>query len=247
MFIPFLLSTLAGLSTMIGSIVIFFKKSNYLKVIVGSLSFAASVMLIVSFIDLIPESLTLLLKNITLFPSIIILLICMNIGVILGFSINKYFPTNIETNDKLYKVGIISMLAIILHNIPEGIATFMASNTNLKLGISMTIAIALHNIPEGITISVPIYYSTKSKKKALLYTFISGISELFGAIITYLFLKPFINDFILGMIFALIAGIMTYISLAELLPESLRYNKKRITSFYFLLGIIFVIISHFFF
>ena len=95
-------------------------------------------------------------------------------------------PTTNKEN--LYRVGIISMLAIILHNIPEGIATFISTTKDTSLGISLATSIAFHNIPEGISISIPIYYSTKSKTKAILYTFISALSEQIGAILTYLFL-----------------------------------------------------------
>ena len=66
-------------------------------------------------------------------------------------------------NSKLYKLGIITMLVIMMHNIPEGIATYITTTQNINLGITLTIAIALHNIPEGISISIPIYYSTGSK------------------------------------------------------------------------------------
>ena len=240
----FLLTTIAGLSTVIGSIVIFLNKNNSKNIIVSSLAFASSVMLLVSITDLIPESVN-MLSNFKTIPLILIILIGLNIGIILSFYIEKYTPKN--NNNNLYKVGIISMVAIIMHNIPEGMATFMASNTNISLGISLTIAIALHNIPEGISISVPIYYSTNSKLKAILYTFISGLSELLGAIITYLFLRPFINDFIMGILFSIIAGIMIFISLTELLPTSLSYNNKKITIKYFILGIIFILINHFVF
>ncbi len=239
---PFLLTTLAGLSTMIGAILIFISKKNNNYIILSSLSFAAAVMITVSFTDLIPEAISLLTKTYHLFPAIIIMLIFINIGIILSFTIDKYLPDT--SNNGLYRVGLISMLAIILHNIPEGIATFMAGNTNVKLGITMAIAIALHNIPEGISISIPIYYATKSRGKALLYTFISGLSELVGAIITYLFLKPFISDIVMGCLFATIAGIMLHIAISELLPTSLKYKNKRKTLIFFILGIIFMIISH---
>ena len=239
--ISFLLTTLAGLSTLIGSIVIFLNKD---KIIISSLAFASSVMILISLTDLIPESYNMLKNTFKLIPLILIILISINIGIILSFYIKKYIPEN--NNNNLYKVGLISMLAIIMHNIPEGMATFMASNTNISLGISLTIAIALHNIPEGISIAVPIYYSTNSKFKAILYTFISGLSELFGAIITYIFLKPFINDFIMGILFSIIAGIMIHIAISELLPTSLSYKNTRLTKLFILLGLIFIIISRIF-
>ena len=102
----------------------------------------------------------------------------------------------------------------------------------------------MHNIPEGISISVPIYYATKSKSKACLYTLVSGLSEPLGALITYLFLLPFITDTILGLLFSLIAGIMLHISFTEILPTSLNYNETRITKLFFIIGMIFMLLKY---
>lgn len=245
----FLLTTIAGLSTLIGSIFIFMRIKKTKYIITSSLAFAAAVMITVSFTDLMPESIHLLQNIYPVFPSYIIMFIFICIGVIISFLIDKYLPDQQleESGGSLYKVGIISMLAIILHNIPEGMATFMASNTDVSLGISLTIAIALHNIPEGISISVPIYFSTHSKKKALLYTLISGLSELFGAVITYLFLRPLINDRIMGILFAIIAGIMLHIAIYELIPTSFKYKMKKMTVLFFIIGVFFMIVNHFLF
>lgn len=244
----FLLTTFAGFSTLIGSIIIFIKKQDKNKIICASLSFAAAVMITVSFTDLVPESLSMLTNKYNTIFSIILMFLGINLGIVLSLMVDKYLPNNnLKNNNKLYRVGIISMFAIILHNIPEGMATFMAGNTDIKLGISLAIAIALHNIPEGISISVPIYYATNSKFKSLLYTSLSGLSELFGAIITYLFLKPFINDTLMGLLFAMIAGIMIHISFSELIPTSLDYNNKKLTFTLFFIGILFIVINHFIF
>lgn len=244
--LAFLITSLAGLSTLIGTILIFIKKESH-NIVPCSLSLAAGVMLCTSLTDLIPNSINLLQYNFYEIPSILICLIFISLGVLISLLIDLLLPNSENKNIKLYRVGIISMLAIILHNIPEGIATFMASNTNIKLGISLAIAIALHNIPEGISISIPIYHSTKSKSKAFIYTFISGISELLGAIITYLFLSNYMNNIILGIIFSIIAGIMIHISIYELLPTALNYKKYKLTIIYFIIGIIIMIINHFIF
>jgi len=241
----FLLTIIAGFSTMIGTIFIFYKNKNN-KILISSLGFAAGVMITVSLTDLIPESYNLLKNIYPLFPRIIYILIFIVTGVIISMLLDKYLPDN-KNNNGLYRVGIISMLAIILHNIPEGIATFMATNTNIKLGVSLAIAIALHNIPEGISISIPIYYATKSRGRALLYTFISGISEIFGALLTYIFLSNFINDRIMGFLFSIIAGIMIHISIYELIPTSLSYKNNKLTYIFILIGISFMLINHFIF
>ena len=241
----FLLTFIAGFSTMIGTILIFFKEKTN-RVVVGSLSFASGVMLTVSILDLIPEAITLL--NYKSIIEILIITVFMVLGALLTRKIDKCMP-EVDNNSKkgLYRVGIISMFAIIMHNIPEGIATFMTTSTNLSLGLSLTIAIALHNIPEGISIAVPIYYSTGNRKKALFYTFISAISEPFGAFLAFLFLKPLMNDLVMGLLMAVIAGIMSYISFFELLPKSLSYKNKSLSYIFFIIGIIFMTINHFLF
>jgi len=241
----FILTILAGLSTMIGTFIIFLKKQND-NIIVASLSFAAGVMLCVSITDLIPESYNMLSLEYPLFLTILYIMIFVVIGIIFSMMIDKYLPEVKETNHNgLYRVGLISMLAIILHNLPEGIATFMATTSDMSLGISLAIAIALHNIPEGISISVPLFYATKSRFKALFYTFISGISEPIGALLTYLFLSNFINDRIMGFLFSFIAGIMAHIAIYELLPTSKKYKNNKLSYLFFSIGICFMLITHF--
>lgn len=121
----------------------------------------------------------------------------------------------------------LSALAIAIHNFPEGIATFITALDDPTLGVSMAIAIAIHNIPEGIAVSVPIYYATKSKRQAFLYSFLSGLAEPLGAIIGFVFLMPFLNQSVLGIIYAMIAGIMVYISLDELIPTATKYGGSQ--------------------
>lgn len=242
----FVLTFIAGFSTMFGTIFIFFKSKNHDKIILSSLAFAAGVMITVSITDLVPESISLLNDNLKGTSTIIISFLSVILGVIISMLIDYYLPdkpTSYIKDKGLYKVGFISMIAIILHNIPEGIATFIATSSDITLGISLAIAIAMHNIPEGISISVPIYYSTNSKSKALLYTGVSALSEPFGAILAYLFLRNIMNDIILGILFSLIAGIMLQISFCELIPTARKYNYKKYFYLFFVIGIIFMLIK----
>ncbi len=234
--IALLLSFLAGLSTIIGSILIFFSKNK--KLLIGAFAFAAGVMITVSIVDLIPESFSYLSTYYYPFPAVLFVCIFFTLGVILSSFIDHLIPSN----NSIYKIGIISFIAIMMHNIPEGMATFIASNTDIKLGITLTIAIALHNIPEGITIALPIYYSKNSKKKALFYTAIAGLSEFVGAIVTCLFLKDYITYKFMGFLLAMIAGIMIQISFYELLPEVKKAKEKR-AIFYFFIGSVIMFLS----
>lgn len=248
-FNSFLLTSLAGFSTLLGMLIIFFPKKDGKKIITASLGFAAGIMITVSLSDLLPEGFSLLKISRAEIPSFLIVLIFTVLGILISMTIDKYLPDS-EKHYKdgiLYRIGIISMLSIIIHNIPEGIATFITSASDLSLGITLTTAIALHNIPEGISIAVPIYYATGSKIKAFYYVLLSALSEPFGAIIAYLFLKPYMNHTIMGAIYAMIAGLMLYISFYELLPTSFRYQKKKITYSFFILGCMIMLLSHFLF
>lgn len=131
-------------------------------------------------------------------------------------------------DSELLRMGLFSALAIAIHNFPEGLATFASAIQDPTLGISIAVAVAIHNIPEGIAVSVPIYFATGSKKKAFLYSFLSGLSEPIGAILGYLLLMRFFNDAMFGIIFAAVAGIMVYISLDELLPTAEKYGEHHI-------------------
>jgi len=141
----------------------------------------------------------------------------------------------IDKSKTLMRMGVFTALAIAVHNFPEGLATFVSALSEPSVAIPIFVAIALHNIPEGIAVSVPIYQATGSKKKAFLYSFLSGLSEPIGALVGYLVLMPFLNDLIFGIIFAFVAGIMVYISVDELLPSAREYGHHHL-SIYGLVG-----------
>lgn len=226
--LSFIIPFLAGLSTTIGYLPTYISSKYQTSVISFSLAFSSIVMIIISVFSLIPEAYHYLNNTLT-FSSILILLIWLNVGVILSLSIEKRIEKSTNCSS-LYKLGIMSVIALILHNIPEGITTYITTSNNLKLGISLSIAIALHNIPEGIAIAIPIYYSTNNHKKALLYTLISGFSEFLGAILAHIFLKELINSFILAVVLSITAGIMLHLSIFDLIPSALAYKKKKPSS-----------------
>lgn len=229
-----IISLVAGLSTIIGYFSIYIK-GNKNKIISLFLAFSSGVMITLSIIDLLPSSIEYLSDTKSIYVSIFYSFILFIVGIILSSIIDK-----LNKEEGLYKTGIISMIGIILHNIPEGIATYILSTIDIKLGLLLAIAIILHNIPEGVGISIPIYYSTKSKKKALLYTIISGLSEPFGALLSFLFLSKYINITIIGLLYSLIAGLMIYIGYFELFKTSKKYNNN--TNNYLLLGSLFILI-----
>ena len=239
------LSIIAGMATLIGAVIVIFTKTENKKFISASLGFASGIMISVSMLELFSTSNDLITTGTSTILGPIIATISLAAGMFITFIINHFVQDDNESLDninyspknKLFSVGIVSMLAIALHNFPEGIATFMSSYGNTTLGISITLAIALHNIPEGITVALPIYLSTSSKKKAFLYTFLSGITEPIGAILAYFVLRYFLTDLILGIIFGVVSGIMIYIAVDDLRPSSRKYGYDKIALFFTLLGI----------
>jgi ZIP family zinc transporter len=137
-------------------------------------------------------------------------------------------PVKAGDDARLMRMGFFSALAIAIHNFPEGLATFMAGLSDPSLGISIAVAIAIHNIPEGVAVAAPIYYATKSRKKAFWLSLLSGLAEPVGAVIGYFLLRAWFNDITFGFVFAAVAGIMVYISLDELLPTAEEYGEHHI-------------------
>lgn len=230
--ISILISLIAGLSTTIGTLVIFFKikEESINNFITFCIAFSLSIMIGISITDLIPSSFFNIWFNYDVNKALFLILISFICGVILVLILNKM--TN-DNKDDLYKLGILNMIALIIHNFPEGIATFLSSYNDITMGIKLSIAIMFHNIPEGIAIAVPIYYATKSKSRAVIRTLISGLSEPLGAILAYIILSKYITDIMISLILLFVAGIMITISIHKMLPIALSYKCNK----YIYLGI----------
>lgn len=219
-----LLSFIAGISTVLGSFFILFKIKKVGEFVVFSLSFSLGIMTLISFFDLIPSSYPVIINNYGMLYGIIIFVLIF----LLGYQSIKLINDRIKDNDSsLYKIGILSMISLVLHNFPEGIAVFIGALSNTSIGIKLCIAIMLHNIPEGIAISVPLYYSGVEKKRVFVYTLLSGLSEPIGALLAYFILKNFINELFLSMVLVFVSGLMISLALNDILKEVKRYNKIK--------------------
>jgi len=124
--------------------------------------------------------------------------------------------------------------------LPEGIAIFIAIYDNYLVAIPFALAIAIHHIPEGMIISAPIYYATGDKKKALMYSLMSGLVLPISGLIGFIFLKPIFTDLVEGILLAITSSIMFYLTFKEIMPQSLKYGNKRTTIFAITFGIIFI-------
>lgn len=238
---PLLISSISGLATILGSFIVFYKPKNINKFLVFCLSFSAMIMLGLSIIELFSDSFITLTNKYNLLFSIIVSFLIFIGAIVLIRLIDKI------NNDKnsLYKIGLLNMIVLILHNFPEGITCFLTSYTDINLGIKISIAIMLHNIPEGIAIAAPIYYSTNSKLKALKATFIAGISEPLGAILAFLILRNFISNTLIAFLMLFVSAIMITLSVENILPEASMLKEKKSLLNGLKLGLLLVILLKF--
>ncbi|PTD94482.1 zinc transporter ZupT [archaeon SCG-AAA382B04] len=244
-FPAFLLSLLAGLSTVLGSLIAYIiKKPNYnhLSILMG---FSAGVMIYVSFLELLRgsiEQIGFIYANTGFFLGIVTIYLLDKVlpHAHIDFKMDSFHQ---EGAKEIGHAGMLVAIGIALHNFPEGIAVFAVSLENLSLGIPIAIAIAIHNIPEGIAVSVPIYFATNSRKKGFLYSFFSGIAEPIGAIMGLLFLSPFLNELTLNLTLSFVGGIMVFISFDELLPISKKYGDEHLSSISLFLGMFIMMLS----
>ncbi len=235
--IPLLISSIAGISTILGFFLVFLKinPNNLNKFITFCLAFSISIMICISIFDLIPESFFQIVCYYSISRAITFLVFSIILSIIV-LRILKLFLN--KSKDNLYCLGILNMIVLIFHNLPEGIATFVSSYHDINLGLKLGLAIMLHNIPEGISIAIPIFYSTKSKIKAFRATLISGLSEPLGALLAFIFFKNYVNDLMISFILIIVAGIMITLSIQEMLPASLKYNENKYIYLGFFIGLL---------
>jgi ZIP family zinc transporter len=251
-----LLTLIAGAATGIGGALVLFKKKLSSNFLAGALGLSAGVMIFISLAELYPEAQAEVAGIIEGMHGKTMVLVAFFVGMgiitLIDFLIPEYenpheasglsLGTKTAAVDILQhtggeaamkRLGIMSALAIAIHNFPEGIATFIGALNDPQMGTGITFAIAIHNIPEGIAVAIPIYYATKSKGKALLYATMSGMSEVIGAVlclgVTALFgIELTGSGPAFPLILAAVAGIMIYISLDELLPTAEKYGKHHV-------------------
>lgn len=234
----FLLTLLAGVSTAIGSFLAFLKIKNEDRILSFGLGFSGGVMIYLSFVEILPKSISYFSKASPDINADLFGVVCFFIGMIIAFLIDSFIPKDVNLHEfkstkefssssidsnmmsSIHRTAKFTAIAITLHNFPEGFATFISAIDNFTFGISMAIAVAIHNIPEGLAVSLPVYYVTKSKLKAFKISLLSGLSEPLGAIIGYFILAPIFGDYNIAVGFGIIAGIMVFISVDSLFPNS---------------------------
>jgi ZIP family zinc transporter len=239
--VAFTLTLLAGLATGIGSALALLARRTNTRFLSAALGFSAGVMVYVSFVEILADARASLSLELGRTTGGWVAVLSFFGGMGLTALIDRLVPAVENPHEvhrveemhhrpdaQLMRMGLLSAAAIGLHNIPEGIATFVAALDNPRLGASIATAVALHNIPEGIAVAVPVFYATGSRARAFSWSFLSGLSEPAGALLAWLVLGPFLGAALRGVLFAAVAGIMVFISFDELLPTAREYGEHHL-------------------
>ncbi len=237
--IPLFLTLCAGMSTLLGGFITFFVKRNNLKALSVGLGFSAGVMVYLSLNELMAEAPEMLTEYYNEIPAKALAFVGFFTGIAIAVLIDYFVPDHIDSDflntkskrcqqrHQIRRAGLITAFAVTLHNFPEGMATFLVSSQDLRLGVPVAIAIAIHNIPEGIAIALPIFHATGKKRLAILYSFLSGISEPVGGLLGVILLKTIMPAQTVGIMTAAVAGIMVYLSFDTLLPLAREYGENH--------------------
>ena len=216
------MSLAAGLCTTLGGLFGVAMRKPPRGFLAATLGFSSGIMMTVSLADLLPEATEALVRNCGRIGGTAALAAAAVGGMLAAFLIDSFIPEAGKGENKaMFRVGIFSMLALLLHNLPEGIAVFVGGCADLRIGLSLSVAIALNNIPEGISVALPIAAFTGRRSQGVAAATLSGLSEPAGAVLAYLFLAPLFGEVLLATIFALVAGLMLYVVFDELLPAAL--------------------------
>ena len=259
-----LLSLIAGLCTGVGAALALFLKKTDTRILTYALGASAGVMVYISFMELMPEAIHQLegqtgAKWIVLAAffggmaaaSLIDHLVPEDENPHEFLSLNELKMLNnctteecrIQVRKQVRRSAMMFAIAIAVHNFPEGMATVAAAFDDVGTATSVALAVAVHNIPEGITVAVPLLYGTGSRRKAFFIGTLTGLAEPLGALVCMLILMPFISATLLAILFAVVAGIMVFISFDELLPMAERWGHHHLSIYgvvtgMFIMGIV---------
>jgi ZIP family zinc transporter len=239
--IAFALTLFAGLATGIGSALALFARTTNTRFLSTALGFSAGVMVYVSFVEILADARAGLVAELGARPGAWVAVVAFFGGIGLTALIDRLVPAAENPHEvhrveemhrrpdaHLMRMGMLSAVAIALHNFPEGIATFVAALDNPRVGASIAAAVAIHNIPEGIAVAVPVFYATGSRARAFSWSFLSGLSEPLGAFVAWWLLAGLAGATLRGVLFAAVAGVMVFISFDELLPTAREYGEHHV-------------------
>lgn len=224
------ITLLAGLSTGVGGLIVLVSRRPSAGMMAFSMGFAGGVMTAVSLADMLPEAVEGYAQGMPVLRAALAAGSLCAAGMAVAWALGRCIPEQPAAQNTLHgralRSAMVTTAALVLHNLPEGILTLFTGYADPHLGATMALAIALHNLPEGIAVAVPVCYATGSRARGILYALASGLAEPVGALLAFWLLRGWLTARFLDGLVATIAGVMLYVSLGELLPESFSYGER---------------------
>lgn len=230
--LPLLVAAAAGLATGLGGVIATLAKRTRRSLLAGGLGMSGGAMVYVSFVELLPSAAAQVGEatpgpwTLTAFFAGVATIAL--IDWLVPSADNPHDAVLIEDLEgeagNLQRMGLLSALAIGVHNVPEGVATFYSTVHDPTVGVAVGAAIGLHNLPEGFAVALPIYYATGSRARALGFAALSGLAEPLGALLAYLAFGQHLGDRGMAALMAAVAGVMVFLALDQLLPNAKRYG-----------------------
>ena len=255
LWLAFTLTFAAGLATAVGSLLVLFSKRPNPRLLAFGLAFAGGAMVYVSLSEILNKSISSFAQaygdrlgytygTLWFLGGVLLVVVIDHLVPNPHDSLDKQDPAfHDHSHTQIRRVGLLSAIAITAHNFPEGLATFFATLESPSVGLPLAFAIAIHNIPEGIAIAVPVYLATGRKSYAFGASLLSGLAEPVGAAIGYFLLADALSPATFGAVFGLIAGIMVFLALDELLPAAKRYAQGHETVYGLVIGMASIAVS----
>ena len=233
-----LLCAVASLATGLGGVIVAVFKNFSQRTLALSQGFAAGVMLGVSFMDMLPHSGTYVFSNMSFVRAAVYITVLFSVGWLISMLLARLVtPQQTDEDDTVMaarRLCFVTTAVVVLHNLPEGMLTSFSAFNSKEFGLHIAFAVAMHNIPEGIAVASSVMYVTASRAKAVWQSFMAGIAELVGGVLALAVMYRFVTESFLMAMFVVIAGIMTQVSLCELIPTGAKiYSVKTV-----LLGLI---------
>lgn len=245
----FLVTTLAGLSTGLGGLLAVLVRPGE-RLLAASMGFAAGVMITVSLADLVPGVLLYYLECLSPMGAGGALASLFAAGMLIAALLERCLPEEgafapglDHTRSRALRSALVTGLALLLHNLPEGVLTLFTGAADSALGARTALAIAMHNIPEGLAVAVPLFYATRSHGRAVGAAFLSGLAEPAGALLAWAFFHDALTPAFLNGLVATVAGIMTWVGAAQLLPGGWRFGRPVAASFGYAVGTLFMLVG----
>lgn len=253
MLVALLVSLLAGLATSVGGALALGRRTLERSWLAVALAFAAGAMILVSLVQILPLGIGLLARQFDAMPATALGYGSFFVGIGIVLLIDRLLPEPLNPNEtegregevwtgegshtrRLLRSGLLVALVLALHNLPEGMATFFTMYADPQVGLTLAVAIAIHNVPEGIAVAAPVYAATRSRARAFWWATASGLAEPLGGLLAAGLVSFVMPPALFGLFYGVVAGMMIFLALDELLPGAWRYQTDKHQTVYGMLA-----------